>query len=713
MVRFHLSAQPAQTKVEAYFEKALRVLGDLWVCSYPSIAVVALILLVFATPQGPEISRDYHRIFSTDPLATLTPAGTNRLMAFGFTIVAVGYCTLAIFFACVSALGRVRHQDSTVAYWLALLCVLSSLGMIFGDGIALGLIGVTIGVFLLMPFFEPSTVAFHTALGVHAHRIALALLAIGGVIAIIALMSPVWFPRTVTTWPIVYSAVGFWTLFWTLLVISWPRSCRRPSFWYLPIIVVLIFSRCNDDHELRKMANAPTPAPRPAQTLSPEYVGTWLAQRCPKPSVPCRIRFIAAHGGGQRAAYWTQAVLSELPGRKPDGFQPLEFDRSVFAFSGVSGGSLGGLSYYLARDSGVTDWQNRLDEAAASDNLSPLVAGLLYREMIQAFWPSPLPFLDRARPYEQGIEDKWNWAFPRAKPGTRMSDAFPPDLADAPSLFLNSAVVESGERFVNSSLTFPLKFRPDAVYAADNPQIVASPITNSTAAHLSARFAYINPYATLHNRDGKWERLVDGGYNEGTGLLTLLEVVDAFRDAHARCAACPKKIAIEITYIANDPRAEDHLDGTPAEQPSALPERGKPCPGTTPPPKAGEEFAWELLTPVTGVIHAHYNALASALRYRLHEYQDRADGAKAPVAAYRVISLKRMVEAYSSGALGTPPDDWCSQYARWEPALGWWLSEHSLQQMSKLLKARDAQGRSLLDLTKPRSASAVPLVESN
>ena len=318
---------------------------------------------------------------------------------------------------------------------------------------------------------------------------------------------------------------------------------------------------------------------------------------------------------------------------------------------------------------------------------------------------------DRARWYERGVEDAWNDAF-TGSTGPSMSAVFPPRSPDTPAIFLNSTVVESGKRFVNASVLPPPTFLSDAVYVGAFQPFVASPIRNSTAAHLSSRFSYSNPHATLLYQDGqRWGRVVDGGYNEGTGLLTLLEVVDAFREA-AHCKTCGS-VRIEITYIANDPAAEDHLDGTPAQDQAAQPGQGcsgppspTPTPSPSPTPKpVSKPFLWELNTPMTGTINAHFTALTSALRNRVLLYKELPPDSKIPPVSFRVISLKRLIDDYTAGALGKPHEPWCEKYASWQPALGWWLSEHSVDQMDLLLGARDAKDRSLIDLIQSRSAS--------
>jgi hypothetical protein len=696
-----------------YFVRVLELLGDLWICSYPLIAVVLLLVVIFKPAQGMEITRDLGEVFRNT-----SPPGGPRVLQYAMTIAGVAYGTLAIFFASSSALGP-RRQTATVPYFLAALVLLSCFGIMFGNGVALGMIAATVVLFFVTPLVRPDTWHLHVAAQRYTHHIAGALLLVGAAFGIAAFVSPVSFPRAVSTWPIVYLGIGTWTLLLTLVFISLFRARGFPSFWLLPIVVVIRMSVGNDDHMLDS-AGPLAASTSPLPTFSNAYVKEWLARHCaPKPA-PCTVRFIAAHGGGQRAAYWTQAVLVALHDRALASTDPAQrnFDRSVFAFSGVSGGSLGGLSYYLAprsadrppaaspcpQPSAPATWREALCDAASADNLAPIIAAMLYRESLQAFWPEPVGQLDRARVYERGLEDSWDHAFHDIPHARRILDTFPPRSDDIPDLYLNSTVVESGRRFVNGSRLPPPEFRADADYAGTGQPFVMGPIRDSTAAHLSSRFSYVNPHATIVNDGLIRGRLVDGGYSEDTGLLTLLDVIDAFRAA-VPCTDCTD-IGVEVVYIANNPEADNHLDGTaaappePASPPCDAPP-ASPAAATlpTPAPTPGETpFLWEIMTPVTGTIDAHYEALTSALRHRLLA---SAQSKRLPV-SLRVVSLKRMIAMYSTlnsqRQLANPAPDWCDRYARWEPPLGWWLSERSRTQMDTVLQARRKDGRFLIDL---------------
>ncbi|MFJ3921664.1 hypothetical protein [Streptomyces sp. NPDC090022] len=101
--------------------------------------------------------------------------------------------------------------------------------------------------------------------------------------------------------------------------------------------------------------------------------------------------FVAAAGGGIRAAYWTSAAMDRLTDASPCA-------RSYsFALSGVSGGSLGLAAHTL------TSWQpagTKSSEAvrklAGEDALAANVAALLYRDGTHAFHGLNHAYSDRA-----------------------------------------------------------------------------------------------------------------------------------------------------------------------------------------------------------------------------------------------------------------------------------------------------------------------------
>jgi len=253
-----------------------------------------------------------------------------------------------------------------------------------------------------------------------------------------------------------------------------------------------------------------------------------------------------------------------------------------------------------------------------------------------------------------------------------MSDGFPAAIEDAPEFFLNSTRVEDGRRFVNSSLRIPLASVSDAIYSSGRDErFVAAPIANSTAAHLSSRFSWVNPHATLYDATGAtWGRLVDGGYSEGTGLTTLFEVLDAFWEAARSCGRSCPRISLEIVYIANDPRTDDQLEGTEgptieSEAKAARVGEAQRCPDGKP-SKSPTPFLWEFTSPASAAVHSYFASPDADLRYRIHEHKLGSTDPHHPPVTLHIISLKRMIDSYTSGAFGVPNPRWCRYYANLE-----------------------------------------------
>lgn len=224
---------------------------------------------------------------------------------------------------------------------------------------------------------------------------------------------------------------GTWMPLATALIYFSTRY-RLPVLTFL-LLVAVLSSWSNDNHHIRTLGAGgvafDNTDPRPSLT---EAVDQWIAaQPATDPGQEARpMLIVATAGGGSRAAYWTATVLGELTACVP-GFQD-----SLFAISGVSGGSVGAAMYRAMLDeapanpasppncnhalaSAVGDddpaRETPLQRAAAGDFLGPALASLLYADLVQRFIPitdrdlffradSPA---DRARSLELAFENAW------------------------------------------------------------------------------------------------------------------------------------------------------------------------------------------------------------------------------------------------------------------------------------------------------------------
>ena len=348
-------------------------------------------------------------------------------------------------------------------------------------------------------------------------------------------------------------------------------------------LLMVLFSLWNDSHHVRTLDTplAATIGARPSITeafdawTSPAPAGAAMETPAYGGSAATPVVLVAGAGGGLRAAYWTAMSLAAIADTVPG------FDRRVFAFSGVSGGSLGGALFAaLAHDrqqagtlpcttpATETDLVPRTTGAYATcvrdfmrdDFLSPVVAKLVAPDFIQLFLPFPVSGFDRSA----GLEGSWEASYRRATGKDTFTGGF---LAfagtrrtTAPVLILNSTHVETGRRYMASSVYLQtdggrrLALRD----SGDVLDTLKQDMPLSTAIHNSARFTYISPAATVPgctkpDADGScsrettvWDRLVDGGYFENSGLATLREVYDVLR---------ARGVEPYVLYLCNDPAA--------------------------------------------------------------------------------------------------------------------------------------------------------------
>jgi len=263
---------------------------------------------------------------------------------------------------------------------------------------------------------------------------------------------------------------------------------------------------------------------------------------------PGRVYFVAAEGGGIRAAYWTAMQLVKLHKKDPT------FDERTFALSGVSGGSLGEAVYAAclkgsssppkkeastpqsrSADDALTDC---VDQFGKTDLLTPLVGPLVFEDLLARVIPTSgalgctqagCGFLSRGLWFEHQLSQvagasalAGSFTAMRATPA---ADTTPSATAAAsaaaratagaggtvgaaatsevaatatqasagspwhPHLMLNSTWVETGERTIASTVDLGQDFPG----ARDQLQKLGNmDISGATAAHNSARFPYAN-----------------------------------------------------------------------------------------------------------------------------------------------------------------------------------------------------------------------------
>lgn len=313
--------------------------------------------------------------------------------------------------------------------------------------------------------------------------------------------------------------------------------------------------------------------------------------------------FVAASGGGIKAAYWTSLVLSCVFEARSDiracsGFSSAgSRERSFFAGSGASGGSVGLAEYAAAQTLGTNapaDWVTR---RLGGDYVSPTVAWGLFFDLPHALFGLPDEGKDRAVVLDQAWRRAWvdsresgvqSLVWGTGSAVNRRSNRRPlargllttfqaPGSADTePLLLLNGTSVQDGCRFAASPLTEPRSAGPQGA-ASDGDtlepdrcvalQTLASrgtaafgitkylrsylcpgqDVRLSTAGLLSARFPYVSPSGRLAagcsgpGTESQPAYVVDGGYFDNSGGSAVSDLYDALQpeiaERNARAAA--------------------------------------------------------------------------------------------------------------------------------------------------------------------------------
>ena len=393
-------------------------------------------------------------------------------------------------------------------------------------------------------------------------------------------------------------AASSWILFGSMILSYWPLANGYPSLTAPLVLAALIMSWWNDNHTVRSIEMRAAAAPREAPH---QHFRGWLEARLERAPAdrPYPVFVVAAAGGGIRAAYWTASVLGRIADQS-GGTWP----NHLYAMSGVSGGSVGSALHAVqiaeflsapptdprrASDAFVTGVRNTLD----NDILSPVLAYLLFPDLVQRFLPVPFSFADRARAIELAMESAV--ADPlganSGRFGRRFAELWPDGRGryDVPVLLLNATVVETGQRGIVSNLTISDGVFPDAVDLLDD-SLRTRDMPLSAAAHLSARFTYVSPAGTIRSfGGGVWNHVVDGGYFENSGSATAADLMQQMREvADAVGKEKSRRVALMLILIRNDPRApnlcERDLD--------------------TPPPPAPHTYLNDLLSPVRALLSA-------------------------------------------------------------------------------------------------------------
>jgi hypothetical protein len=328
---------------------------------------------------------------------------------------------------------------------------------------------------------------------------------------VLFMLLPVRLPQGLGAPAIIVLGVMGIALFGTAVLTYWPMSHNNPAATLSALLLAVLFGFWNHNHGVRVAGDAPFDVvrPTPAERLS-SWAGTTGDAR--------PLVFVTAAGGGIRAAYWTASVLAYLEEKLG-----ARFTDHLFAISGVSGGSVGAAAYVTLKrsqlDAGNTGGLLApVREVLGNDFLSPVVAGMLFPDLAQRFFPAPVDLADRQRFLERSFELAFDGHARELFRGPFQALYTDPAGGRIPTLLLNTTLVETGQRGILSNVQ--VAKLPGVVDLLD-PRYQLTAIRTSAAAGASARFTYVSPAGRVDIADDAHLRLVDGGYFENSGAATM------------------------------------------------------------------------------------------------------------------------------------------------------------------------------------------------
>jgi hypothetical protein len=286
----------------------------------------------------------------------------------------------------------------------------------------------------------------------------------------------------------------------------------------LPLFALFLFVAVSSGNSQHRLVTMPESAP--PHDLAAAY--TAWRQRNP-PDAP--LVLVATAGGGLRAAYWTATVLGTLRDTYPS------FGKTLFAISGVSGGSVGASVYAALSAHGKASCGGQgpaltpcLQRLLGQDLLGPTIAGFLFTDVFQSFIPTGIVRLpDRAHALEMALATGWaaNFTDGSAPYTAPLSALYDHPAGPVPELLLNGTSVATGRRMITASLAMPLDEFPAAI---DLRTAYSFDVPLAEAAMNSARFPYVTPVAGI-SFGGHDDEIADGGYFENFGATTIQDVL--------------------------------------------------------------------------------------------------------------------------------------------------------------------------------------------
>lgn len=318
---------------------------------------------------------------------------------------------------------------------------------------------------------------------------------------------PVSFPQYIGSSAIVLFALGSWLVIGTFL--DFAEKHYRFPFVFTLLILVVVFSFFNNNHAIRTINESSGD-----RIQIKSHFEQWVQSRYTSETDTVPVILVAVQGGGVRSSYWTAQVLAEMQKSIP------QFDKHAYAYSSVSGGTLGVACYKSMVRGAEPQMHKKLHQILSHDFLSPVTSWLVVPDLVQKFLPFPINAVDRAK----ALEYSWENAA-QIEGKSFLSGGFLEHTRKDDCLyFYNSTHVENGFTTLISNAVIDSDV---FINKEDFFEVVATDVPQTTAISMSSRFPFLTPPALIYGKDGKkWGHLVDGGYVENMGATTMLELYD-------------------------------------------------------------------------------------------------------------------------------------------------------------------------------------------
>ena len=356
---------------------------------------------------------------------------------------------------------------------------------------------------------------------------------------------------------LVVISFGCWSCFYVgVLYIDYAKWRNFFLSLRFALLVLFIFSSVvNNDHPLRSYGSSSGNVYNKRPDLSSHFE-QWMANYKKDPahkfyyksfdSLPDSSKyfypviFVCAEGGALRSGGFTSEMLSKIQDemRKDSSNHFFDFNKSIYAYSGVSGGSLG-VGFFNAINN-LTGSENFKDSDDVhltesffrTDHLSPLIGKMFYGEIINLFLPFHIDAFDRAEALEESWEIGYDNLLKKGEQNIFATNNFQAyaNKTNYPAMFINTTEVETGYQCVLSNV------KPDSIHKAAERDLfnykLNQNIHYSTMLNFSSRFPLFSPAAMLKPYEDASQKLhyVDGGYVENTGCGTMLEILRQLKD---------------------------------------------------------------------------------------------------------------------------------------------------------------------------------------